>query len=316
VGGHGVGCAVRNIAANITTPPQDRNHRRQKTSMEHAVEKKLDSRKKTIVLEDIIRIVVRDGRTRSGQPNGLKLNTLFTQDMAEAQPHHETENQEQPQHRCSLCPEVGNGPPQPNLDDPAFSDLRCGHQVHTHCLLTFVLSMRIRRHAAHTATCAICDIPLVDGETIQYYENLYEDNEQPQRRKTVKELWETNPEFKNDIKAYKKAMTEFNVSYRAFNKEAKVIRTRFLQNVDTSVQLIRDQKRVSVQEFKRIQSRRIFMSKSNRLTRLKNQIRAIYGMSLWDIADALKDIEGAPKIRRAFYYSWKIRPDSFFRIRI
>lgn len=176
--------------------------------------------------------------------------------------------------------------------------------------------MRLRRNAAHTGTCAICDIPLVDAETIAYYEGMYDDTERPQRRKTVKELWDTNAEFKKDIKAYKKAMTEFNVSYRAFNKEAKVIRTRFLQNVDTSVQFIRDQKRVSTQEFKRIPSKRVFMAKSNKLTRLKNQLRAIYGISLWDIADGLKEIEGAPKIRRTFYYSWKVRPNSFFRIRI
>jgi hypothetical protein len=247
------------------------------------------------------------------------LNTkypFYTRLMADTE-HQEaqTHQEPQPQHRCSLCPEE-NGPPQPNVEDPAFSDLRCGHQVHTHCLITFILSMRLRRNAAHTGTCAICEIPLLDGDTIGYYENMYENDERPQRRKTVKELWDTNPEFKKDIKAYKKAMTEFNVSYRAFNKEAKVIRTRFLQNVDTSVQLIRDQKRVSVQEFKRIATRRVFMSKSNKLTRLKNQLRAIYGMSLWDIADGLKEIEGAPKIRRAFYYSWKVRPDSFFRIRI
>jgi hypothetical protein len=254
----------------------------------------------------------------------LKTNIHFTQDMAdienqEVQAQHQEEQaqgqEEQAQHRCSLCPEE-NGPPQPNMTDPAFSDLRCGHQVHTHCLITFILSMRLRRNAAHTGTCAICDIPLVDGETIQYYEDLYEGNEQPQRRRTVKELWETSDEFRKDIKAYKKAMTESNVSYRAFNKEAKTIRTRFLQNIDTSIQLIRDQKRVSTQEFKRIQSRRIFMAKSTKLNRLKNQIRAIYGISLWDIADSLKEIEGAPKIRRLFYYSWKIRADSFFRIRI
>jgi hypothetical protein len=269
--------------------------------MRPVVGKRLDSRKKSIVLEDIIHIVGRGGR--------LKLNTHLTQDMAE------TEDQEdQQQHRCSLCPEE-NGPPQPNLAEAAFSDLRCGHQVHTHCLITFVLSMRLRRNAAHTGTCAICEIPLLDAETIAYYENLFEDNAQPQR-KTVKELWETNAEFKKDIKAYKKAMTEFNVSYRSFNKEARVIRTRFLQNIDTSVQLIRDQKRVATQEFKRIPSKRIFMSKSTRLTRLKNQLRAIYGISVWDIADALKEIEGAPKIRRSFYYSWKVRPNSFFRVRI
>ena len=62
VDGRGVGYVVRNIAASIMTPSQARNHRRLRTIMPPVVEKKLDSRKKTIVLGDIIRIVGRDGR--------------------------------------------------------------------------------------------------------------------------------------------------------------------------------------------------------------------------------------------------------------
>jgi len=69
VGGHGVGCVVRNIAANIMTRPLARNHRRRRTITLPVVGKRLASRKKTIALEDIILIVERDGRPRSGQPS-------------------------------------------------------------------------------------------------------------------------------------------------------------------------------------------------------------------------------------------------------
>ena len=230
----------------------------------------------------------------------------------------DTENQEpQAEHRCSLCPEEGQGPPQPNLAEAAHADLRCGHQVHTHCLLNYVFSVRLRRAAAHTACCPTCDIPLVDGETVEYYENLYENDNRPQRLTTVRELWETNAEFKNDIKRYKKTLGEYNKAYREFNKEARLVRTRFLQNVDTSVQLIRDQKRVSIQEFNRIASKRLFMAKSAAISRIRNQIRASYTVSFWDIVDGLREIEGAPKInRRSYYHSWRLRASSFFRIRI
>lgn len=228
--------------------------------------------------------------------------------MADTEP----QNQE---HRCSLCPEE-QGPPQPNLAEAAHADLRCGHQVHTHCLLNFVLSLRLRRDGAHIATCPTCDVPLLDTETVEYYENLYEDNRRPERRKTVKELWETNAEFKSDIKKYKKMMTEYNKAYRVFNKDARVVLAKFRENVDTSVQLIKDQKRVSKQEFNRIPSKRSFMAKSAALTRLKNQIRASYTISFWDIADGLKEIDGAPNISRNSYFSWRFRTTSFFRIRI
>jgi len=61
VGEHGAGCVVRNIAVNITTRQQVRNHRQPRTIMRPVVEKRLDSGKKTIVLEGTIHIVRRDG---------------------------------------------------------------------------------------------------------------------------------------------------------------------------------------------------------------------------------------------------------------
>jgi hypothetical protein len=68
VEGHGVGCVLRSIAANITTRPRVRNHRRLRTITQLVVEMRLDLRKRTIVLEDIIRIVRRDGRSKGLNP--------------------------------------------------------------------------------------------------------------------------------------------------------------------------------------------------------------------------------------------------------
>lgn len=65
---HGAGCVVRNIVVCITTRRVARNYLLLRTITPSAVGKRLDSRRKTIALGDIIRIVLRGGRPRSGQP--------------------------------------------------------------------------------------------------------------------------------------------------------------------------------------------------------------------------------------------------------
>ena len=223
------------------------------------------------------------------------------------------ENQNQTQHRCSMCPEEGEGIPQPDLAEAAHSDLRCGHQVHTHCLINMIITMRLRHHAPIDMACEQCQVPIIDADTLEFF-NGNERN--PRRTNTVRELWETNEQFKKDIKAYKKATTEYNKAYRAFNRDARVVRTRYLQTIDPSIQFIRDQKRVATQEFNRIATKRAFLSKGAILTRIKNTIRRNYTASFWDIVDGLREIQGAPNIRRLVYYSWRLRPTSFFRVRI
>ena len=224
------------------------------------------------------------------------------------------EIQDQNQHHCSMCPEEGEGIiPQPDLTEAAHSDLRCGHQVHTHCLINMIITMRLRHHAPIDMACEQCQVPIIDADILEFF-NVHERNHR--RTNTVRELWETNEQFKKDIKAYKKATTEYNKAYRAFNRDARVVRTRYLQTIDPSIQFIRDQKRVASQEYNRIATKRAFLSKGAILTRIKNTIRRNYTASFWDIVDGLREIEGAPKIRRLVYYSWRLRPTSFFRVRI
>jgi len=245
-------------------------------------------------------------------------------DRPEEQAQTQAQTQEpQTEHRCSFCPEegaeVGTVPPQPeNLAAAAMANLRCGHQVHTHCLLNNVIRVRLRYRNANDITCAQCDIPLVETNVIEYFQDLYErdDDERP-RRNTVRNLWENSQEFRDDIKKYKKSITEYNKASRNFMKEAMVVKNRFLQNIETSVQLIKDQKRVATQEFNRIASKRLFRSKTAICSRIKNQLRAQYDIPTWEIADSLRQIEGAPKInRRAYFYQWRCSARWMFRIRL
>lgn len=58
---HGAGCVVRNIVRNTMISLQARNCQRQKIITASAVRKKLDSKRKITVLEDIIHIARNDG---------------------------------------------------------------------------------------------------------------------------------------------------------------------------------------------------------------------------------------------------------------
>jgi hypothetical protein len=229
------------------------------------------------------------------------------QEIQEIQDIQENQNQ----NRCSMCNDEA---PEQDLTDAAYSELRCGHRVHTYCLINQIVLVRLRHNMPNDITCNLCDIPLVDAETQEYYHTVHENR--PHRTTTVRELWETNENFRRDIKAYKKATTEYNKAFRAFNRDAKAVRTRYLQTVDPSVQFIKDQKRVATQEFNRIATKRAFLSKSASITRIRNIIRRNYTASFWDIVDGLREIQGAPKIRRLTYYSWRLRASSFFRVRI
>jgi hypothetical protein len=68
VGEHGVGYVVRNIAANIIIQRRVKNFKRQKIIMETVVGMKLDLKKKSIVLEVIILIVQKDGKSKAKNP--------------------------------------------------------------------------------------------------------------------------------------------------------------------------------------------------------------------------------------------------------
>jgi hypothetical protein len=122
--------------------------------------------------------------------------------------------------QCETC--------QTPLGDTPATQLLCGHRYHTQCFL-HTLEVAILNENPQQTFCAVChthfffvndDQEEEEEEEVQYGpENNPETQtqDQPQReRQRVHTLWNTNPEFKKDLKTYMKSQRDMARPLRAF----------------------------------------------------------------------------------------------------
>jgi hypothetical protein len=209
---------------------------------------------------------------------------------------------------CSFCQGFTEAP---------MSELRCGHQVHTECLIIEVCRQ------GRMGECADCHITMLQVDTIQVdtiqVDTIQVDTIQVdtiQVPQTVAALWANNEEFRNDVKEYKKLNGKAGSTQRVYAKELSVVKNRFKQNILTSIEVIKDQQRQATAELNRLQSRKIYRKAGFAIRRKLNHFR-----SKWDVSSRtlreLNDIQGAPKISyKNMYYRWRCSPKYIFRIRI
>jgi len=210
--------------------------------------------------------------------------------------------------QCPLCPNEERihpeAPVYPEGQVP-MATLACGHQVHTHCLINEFVNNYARTR------CGTCEARVVEERVQDFY-----DNGDGRTRPTVANLWATSEEFRNDIKELKKRQLAFNKAKKSFNSDSKAIKDRFLENIRTSMEVIRVQKQVATANYKRIPSKRLYNTLGNSCVRKLNQIRGAYGVGPWELRRQLADIAGTPKFSDSHYYRWRSTPAYFFRIRI
>ena len=214
---------------------------------------------------------------------------------------------------CSLCPTTDQQrarlPPPPELEGAPMSDLRCGHQVHTHCLLN---KMHLTRQ---NSTCEECQVTIMREEEIEFYREIYDDYNRVARQ-TIGTLWADNEEFRNDVKEYKKLGSKLTRMQRMYSKDAKVVKNKFKENVLTSIELIKDQKRLATSELTALESRKNFRRAGLAVLHKLNYFRRKWDVSSWALRE-LNDIEGAPKISRSMvYYRWHSSPKYIFRLKL
>ena len=211
--------------------------------------------------------------------------------------------------QCPLCPNADRIHPEPPVfpegTPPPMATLLCGHQVHTHCLINEFVNNYAR------ARCGECDARVVE-ERVQ----VFFDNGDGRPRNTVANLWNNSEEFRNDIRELKKRQLKYSKIKREFNSAAKTVKDRFLENIRTSIEVIRDQKQVAKADYRRIPCKRAFNTLGNSFIRKCNQIRGAYGIGAWELSRQLADIPGAPKFSQTHYYRWRLTPAYFFRISI
>ena len=209
---------------------------------------------------------------------------------------------------CPLCPNENRIHPEAPVFDgePPMSTLMCGHQVHTHCLLNELANSHVR------AECGECNVRIIQDRVVTFYDNY----DRPRNGQTIAQLWANSEEFRNDIKDLKKKQLKYSKIKKEFNSAASIIKTRFLENIRTSLEVIRDQRQTAINEYKRIPSKRNHTNLGNSCVRKLNQIRGTYGYGYWDLRRQLAEIQGAPKFTENHYYRWRLTARYFFRIKI
>ena len=212
---------------------------------------------------------------------------------------------------CSLCAttpgEIARRPEPPA--NQTFSILSCNHRVHTHCLVHALCTLR------QQATCGECAVTVVRAEDINFYRHLYDDDYELRRRAMVEELWRDNEEFRREILLYKKCMAKANTSGVKYRKDLRVVKNRFKQNILTSIELINDQKRIAKEEYKRIESAKVYKKNAQHAQRMLRGLRTRWDVDQWSLRN-LNNIDGAPKISANRYYRWRETPTYLFRVRV
>jgi hypothetical protein len=217
-------------------------------------------------------------------------------------------------HNCSLCPraeEIQNYPeyPQP-LENAPMAMLSCGHQVHTHCLLNRCY------YGRNEETCNECGTLLVSEETIEFFRGRY-DRRNMHYTENVRTLWENNEEFRKDIHEYKKIIGRLRSMSTLYSKDVKVVKNRFKQNILTSVEMIKEQKREATMNINRFASKKNYRSSLYSYTRMYSKLLRKWDISFSSLTE-LNNIVGAPKIPRISKYRHMRRflPKFLFNIRI
>jgi hypothetical protein len=110
---------------------------------------------------------------------------------------------------CGLC--------EGALLDHPQTELRCHHFFHTECLLNNMAHfITLHHHQFHQLQCSLCDEHLLVDEEVQ------EDNEEPttvdHTSTRVNRLYDTNEEFRKDIKKYRDALRGASKPRKEFQK--------------------------------------------------------------------------------------------------
>lgn len=210
---------------------------------------------------------------------------------------------------CPLCPNANRIHPEvpifPEGTPIPMATLACGHQVHTHCLINEFVNNYARTR------CGTCDHRVVEERVRDFYDTYERPGPNAAR------LWAESEEFRNDVRELKKRQLKYGKVKREFNSAARIIKTRFLENIRTSLEVIHDQKQTSINEYKRIPCKRVYTTLGNSCVSKLNQIRGAYGIGFWELRRQLRDIPDAPKISDStHYYRWRLNPRYFFRIKI
>jgi len=206
---------------------------------------------------------------------------------------------------CILCEEPLEGQPQ--------MELLCHHRYHTQCFLTNVAT------AIHggqdNLQCVVCHQHLFEQEE---EENIYEEDEQTENetavdseRTRIFQLWDTNAEFRADIKKYQQALRRSSQSFKTFKELLREKKTE-LNTIYLPIKLhIEGLYSVHKEQIKQSQAHKDYSSALRKSVRYYTNLQQKYNMNSWSLS-ILREKRGCKRLQRPYHRcrsrpSWLIR---------
>lgn len=200
------------------------------------------------------------------------------------------------ENKCSICPHEANLDrfPPVDLSTAPYAHLRCGHQVHTHCLAIF-----LDRQYGQNFRCEECNQSLYTNEEMEWFRRGAQDND----INKVEKLWKSNEMFREHVVKLAKLQRRANALRNSLTSEYNELKKEWKTLTRPSIVYLKDQRKRFKKLYTNLPSRRITSAIEGLISRERRMILETYNMNRFELS-LLHRIEGAPKtkinIRRNF----------------
>ncbi len=204
---------------------------------------------------------------------------------------------------CKLCDVKYNlglkDFPQPHM----WTTLPCGHRLHNHCLFHFLLTYdNIRRFDAVTQ-CPECHTHLFTQEQEQaFHRARYRERVISVQNKQdhARNLWATNEVYRADAQIAKELQKEMRKQQKLYKQDEDQLVAKFKDAVRPSLEILKTQQRLYLQELKALPSRKAFFRARTKYSNKLEMLYATYGLS-WGHLPFFFGIPKCPRLKRPPY---------------
>jgi hypothetical protein len=201
--------------------------------------------------------------------------------------------------RCAFCPHIADvapPPPQPDLATAARMHFRCGHSIHTHCILYKLYTDDI---SAMRFSCPTCNERVIHDEGYQWLRNFrrHRDGVPP----NLENLWKTNEVFREDVKGLYKIQKEFASVDKQYGKCLTELKKEWKNTIDPYKNILKAEKEKIMNKFKELpfRSKRNYLS--GKISLNTDRVCRTYDLHKYELS-TLAHIPGAPKIQRTHWF--------------
>jgi hypothetical protein len=215
---------------------------------------------------------------------------------------------------CPYCEEAFTAQPQ--------TELPCHHRYHTQCFLDHIVTEMTRPEFPATAQCMMCItllFPGIHGDNEEEQEEEQEEQEEEEDAQSVGtttsqtrilNLWNTNLQFRKDIKSYQASCKGVCRPLREFQALARTKK----QEVASRFALLKAQYEglagTKKDEIVQSPEYKAYKSAIAKQTRWITKLRDTYDVSGFTLRH-LRGIRGLKSLRRPYY--WRSRPNYIIR---